>query len=430
MLLIYSPKITPRISYIFKHVCTRLLGIEVGFTSVIEEFVSHSGPKLSYGKKPLGNEMFLQSYGLLSQQGFDSIDIMIRNWEETKCFFLVGKLSTLPFDIFSASFYLLSRYEEYLPHVKDEKGRFLASESLAFKGEFLQFPVVDIWAYKFKEALLKAFPEMGFPVKSMKVHNLISASQPFAYKYKGLLRSVSGYVRDITKLKLKNIFARTSVLLGIKEDPYNTFTWIINAVKNSQVNLTVFFLLGESINFIEGINSKQSKFKYLLKSVADYKEVGLHFSLASLTDFNTLKKEKKQLESITNRELISAMNIEYLVSLPDNYRNLIELEVERDFTLVYEKTPGFRASTCTPYLFYDLDYEIVTPLVIHPIALTTKAFKGMSDSEITAVIAAIIGSVKKVNGTFSMVFTNKNFTKSNRNDIWKNLFLNLNNKKS
>ena len=112
MLLIYTSKTTHRITYTFKHICVRILGIEVKFTNTLEEFISHAGPKLSYGKKPLGNELFLQSYGLLNQQGFESIDISVKEWDDTKCFFSTGKLSAMPFDIFSASFYLLSRYEE------------------------------------------------------------------------------------------------------------------------------------------------------------------------------------------------------------------------------------------------------------------------------------------------------------------------------
>jgi len=114
-----------------------------------------------------------------------------------------------------------------------------------------------------------------------------------------------------------------------------------------------------------------------------------------------------------------------MVNLPDNYRNLVEMEIERDFTLVYENSPGFRASTCTPFLFYDLDYEIVTPLIIQPLAMTTKAFKGDSDSEKTQTVTEIIDSVKKVNGTFSMVFNNSDFTPIDENEIWRKLFSKL-----
>lgn len=425
MLLIYTHKSSYRITYVFKHICTRVLGIEVDFTSVIEEFISHTGPKMSYGKKPLGNEFFIQSYGLLTQQGFDSIDITVKNWEETKCFFSVGEMSTLPFDIFSASFYMLSRYEEYLPHVKDEKGRFPAAESLAFKEDFLHYPVVDIWAYKFKELLKTTFPQLSFTKRSMTVHNLIDASQPFIYKQKGAMRTCIGFTRDLFKFRLRAVFNRCSVLFGFKEDPYNTFDWIINTVKDSVTKLSIFFLLGESINFNEGTNTRRDYFKMLIKNVSDYKQVGLIFSIESLKNFKILKKEKQQLENITNRILASTMNTQYLVSLPENYRNLVELEIERDFTMVFENNIGFRAGSCTPFLFYDLDYEIVTPLIIHPLAMTTKAFQGKRDAEKVKSITNLMNSVKSVDGTFSMIFTNRDLSSNKRDRVWRNLFSNL-----
>ncbi len=423
MLLIYTLKSTHRITYTFKHICFRVLGIEINFTNIIEEFIAYSGPKLSYGKKPLGNELFIQSSGLLTQQGFESIDISIRNWEETKCFFSVGEKSGLPFDIFSASFYLLSRYEEYLPHVKDEKGRFLASESLVYKENLLQYPLVDIWAYKFKEVLERAFPKLSFPTKKMVVHNLINADEPFAYKQKGVLRSISGFVKDIVSLKLRSCVKRIGVVIGVKEDPYNTFEWIIKEVKEYKTKLTVFFLLGEAVNFIEGTNFRKKKFKLLIKRVSDYKQIGLIFSKDSLKDYHILKKEKNQLEKITNRNLISSMNTQFMVNLPHNYRSLVELEVEEDYSMVYENQSGFRASSCTPYLFYDLDYEIVSPLLIHPIAFTTSAFIDDKESKITDKVEELFTSVKKVNGTFSILFTNKNFSPIKSNKVWQDLFV-------
>lgn len=426
MLLIYSLKSTQRITYIFKHICIRILGIEVGFTSVIEEFIAHSGPKLSYGKKELGNELFIQSSDLLMQEGFESIDVSVRDWDDTKCFFAVGKNSSLPFDIFSASFYLLSRYEEYLPHVKDEKGRFLASESIAFKSGFLQEPVVDIWAYKFKDLLKQNFPDLKFTERKTTIHSIVNASQSSLYKNKGLLRSVLGYFNDLFKFNLKNIFKRSAVLFGFRKDPFNTFNWIINTVKKSKSKLTVFFLLGDSKNFEESLNSQRASYKLLIKNVADYKDIGLIFSNDALNSLEVLNEEKEKMESITNTTLECSMDDDYLVSLPINYRNLIELEVLSDFTMVYENVIGFRASTCTPFLFYDLDYEIVTPLIIHPLAMTTKGFDKISTSKKSGVIQNIIESVNKVNGTFSMIFYNYNFIKTKKNIIWRTLFSEIN----
>ena len=425
MLLIHIEKNTPRISYIFKHVCIRILGIELSFTSALEEFIAHTGPKLSYGKKPMGNELFFQSYGLLEQQGFDTFDISVKKWGETFGFFGVSTASALPFDIFAASFYMITRYEEYLPHVKDDKGRFMATESLAFKGGFLQQPVVDIWIYKFRLKLLESFPELIFPERKMKIHPVVAATQPFVFKYKGLLRSVLGYGKDLLQGKFRRFGERTEVILGLQRDPLDTFKWLINNARHSNFELTVFFLLGNALIFQEGMNTHRQKFKLLLKYVSDYKEVGLIFSYEVLGDYLKLKAEKRRMEHITNRSLESSMNAESLVNLPDIYRNLVELQVKRDFTMVFRDTVGFRAGTCTPYLFYDLDYEVKTPLIIHPATMTTEAFQKRYSADIEKTVSSFLSEVERVNGTFTMIFSNSDFASSEDNKVWRSIFSEL-----
>ncbi|MGO3184191.1 MAG: DUF7033 domain-containing protein [Aequorivita sp.] len=422
MLLIYTQKLTPRISYIFKHICLRILAIDVTFTSGIEEFIAHGGPKISYGKKPLGNELFFQSYGLLEQQGLEAVEFTVKKWDNTYGFFAVSSSSGLPFDIFSSSFYMITRYEEYLPHVKDDMGRFMASESLAYKEGFLQQPIVDIWAYLFKDRLLKAFPELEFPERKMLIHPIIEASQTYAYKQKGLFRTVVGYVNSLFRGEFRKIIARTQAIMGFKRDPLDTFKWIVNIANKSNFDLTIFFLLGNSVSFNESMNTHRQKFKMLIKYVADYKEVGLIFSYNSLSNYEMLKIEKRRMQEITNRSLVSSMNSEFLVNLPDIYRHLVELQVKRDFTMVFRNTIGFRAGTCTPFLFYDLDYEVKTPLVIHPSAMTTSAFHQKYASDIEKTVNNSIAAVEKVNGTFTMIFSNKDFSVIESDKVWRKIF--------
>ena len=109
MLLVYTHKITPRLTYTFKHIFTRILDIPVSFTTKIEEFIAHEGLKFSYAKQILGNELFVKSNDFLFSQGIDYLDITISNWDETPCFFYASAPSSIPCDIFAASFYLLSR---------------------------------------------------------------------------------------------------------------------------------------------------------------------------------------------------------------------------------------------------------------------------------------------------------------------------------
>ena len=160
MILVYSHKITPRLTYIFRQIFIRVLGLPVDFTSAIEKFVFHSGPKLSYTHQPLGNEFFIASHDLLFQKGIQEVPIEVSNWSKIPAFFKLGKTSQLPYDIFAASFYLVSRYEEFLPQVRNELGAFVAYQSLASKNNFLERPVVDLWAVRLKDKLHEFFPEL------------------------------------------------------------------------------------------------------------------------------------------------------------------------------------------------------------------------------------------------------------------------------
>ena len=75
MLLIYTHKITPRFTYTMKQICTRILGLEISFTTKVEDFIKHVGPKITYTKQPLQNEFFIRSNDLLFEQGVNDFEI-------------------------------------------------------------------------------------------------------------------------------------------------------------------------------------------------------------------------------------------------------------------------------------------------------------------------------------------------------------------
>jgi len=424
LLLVYTHKITPRVRYAFKHLCTRILGIPVSFTTKIEEFIAHDSLKMSYTRQPLSNELFIKSNELLFEQGLSDLDINVQDWENTKCFFTTGEKSALPFDVFAASFYLLSRYEEYLPHVKDDYGRFTAKESLAHKHKFLDQPVVDIWAYKLKGVLEQKFVDFTFPKRSYTIQPVIDVPMAYYFKQKGLMRTIGGACNDLFRLKLRQFYQRFLVLFGFKRDPYDTFKWIINKQKQHKLKFFVFFLIGDYSTYDKNINVNKKKFVSLIKSVADYSKVGLKASYFSLSDISILKKEKKKIEFITNYELEATRNSFSKINLPESYRNLIELEVKKDFTMGYLNHLGFRAGTCTPFLFYDLDYETQTPLLINSFHCIDNALlKHQSQLDKEQKLQRLIDNVKQVNGTFTPVFHNYTFGLDERWKGFKKLFI-------
>ncbi len=423
MLLVYSHKITPRLKYIFKHICTRILGIPVIFSNKVEDFIAHKSLKMSYTNQPLANEFFIRSHKMLFEQGLSDLDINVSDWDDTKCFFSTSEKSFLPFDIFAASFYLISRYEEYLPHVKDDYGRYVVTESLAYNNKFLKKPVVDIWAYKFKSAIQDKFPEFKFPSRKYYVQPIIDVPISHNYKLKGIMRTIGGTIRDLFTFKFSHLYQRYAVLFGFVKDPYNTFSYIINKQKHHLNKFIVFFLIADYSTYDKNININKREFQSLIKSVGDYCTVGLKASFLALHDDLLLKKEKSVMESIINTDLKVTRFSHNKINLPESYRRLIDLEISEDYSMGYLNNVGFRAGTCTPFLFYDLDYEIQTPLRVCPFqvidfALLTKVSLLDKKQE----LLKIIGEVKKVGGTFTAIFHNYTFSNDIRWKGFKELF--------
>ena len=89
----------------------------------------------------------------------------------------------------------------------------------------------------------------------------------------------------------------------------------------------------------------------------------------------------------------------------------------------YVNEIGFRAGSCTPFLFYDLDYEIQTPLKIYSYHLMDYALlkkKSLLDKK--KALNEIINQIKQVNGEFIPVFHNYTFSDYKRWIGFKELF--------
>ncbi|TXN34775.1 hypothetical protein FVB32_09225 [Flagellimonas hymeniacidonis] len=408
MLLIFTHKITNRLTYTAKQIFGRILGIEITFTTKVEDFIKHTGPKITYSKQPLQNEFFIRSNDLLFEQGINDLDIKIGDWDGIPCFFSSGEKSAIPYDVFSASFFLLSRYEEYLPHVKDSVGRFPAKESLAYQHKFLELPVVDLWAYKLLKLLKERFPDLQHKKRAYNFTSIINVTTSHCYALRGFIRSLGGFFMDVGNFKFRRMFRRISVVLGARKDPYDNFQELIEIHKKFPIKTMFFFQFAKYSAHDKNISPNNNKFGYLIKSVADYSEVSLSTSFLSSTDKVVLKEEKRLLGNLINRP-INYSRLRYnRVNVPSTYRNLIETEFTDDFSMGYTHEIGFRAGTCTPFYFYDINMEVRQPLKVHPFAVHDYALvNSKKKEEIFAKMDKVYELVQQVNGSLITVFSNE-----------------------
>lgn len=408
MLLIFTHKVTNRLTYTAKHLFERILGVEMGFTTKVEDFIKHNGPKMTYSKQPLQNEFFIRSNDLLFEQGINDLEIKVSDWDGIPCFFASGEKSTVPFDIFSASFFLLSRYEEYLPHVKDSVGRFPVKESIAYQHDFLELPVVDLWAYKLLEALQERFPDLETKEKSYSFTSIINVTTSHAYAMRGISRTLGGFLLDLGNFRFREVWERFSVLLRIKKDPYDNFFDLVEIHKKFPIKTMFFFQFAKHSAHDKNVATTNNRFRYLIKSIADYSIVSLSTSFVSTSDKNVLREEKKQLGNLINRPISYARLRYNKVNVPATYRNLVETEFTDDFSMGYTHEIGFRAGTCTPFYFYDINTEVRQPIKIHPFAMHDYALvKYKTKEEVFEKMDRVYRLVKQVKGDFVLVFSNE-----------------------
>ena len=426
MLLIYVEKVTNRLGYTLNLVFGELMGIEYTITTDRDYFVSYQGAKFSYCKQKLCDEVFLYSSDILFQTTIEMLD--------TDCFEQGGmhylfrvysKESVCNYDVLAASFYLVSRYEEYLPFIRDKHSRFKAEDSLAFKKGFLEKPVVNIWAGELKQKLLCAFPEVETKEKYFSFVNTIDVDSAYSYIGKGFCRSLVGFCKDMLRGDFALCMRRLRVLLHIDVDPYDTFDYIIAQIAKYKVSTVFFVLFGYYGRYDKNISPYNSRFQLLVKSLCDYAKVGIHPSYASFDDPGQLSEQIKMLRSILHKP-IHRSRFHYLrFRLPESYRNLTDNNVESDYSMGYSDHVGFRAGICNSFNFYDLALDFETKLRIFPFAYMDVALKNglrLSPRQALEKIEGIVDQVEKVKGDLISVWHNESLSDEMEWRNWRKVY--------
>ncbi len=423
MILIYTHKITPRIKYIFKHIFTLRLGVKIDFTSDIQFFKEYDSFKISYADQPIKDEFYINSSEILLSHKIEYLDIEVANWDGLPVFFTNKENPFFEFDIFGASFYLISRYEEYLLHLKDDFGRFDPSSSLAFKNRFLNKPIIDFWIKRFKEKFLDFYPDIKFRKDSFKLITCLEVPCAFDFKGKGLLRTVGGIFRDILRLDVYRLYRRIPVLLNFKTDPLDNYSSWIKLNRTNKIETVVFFLLSNFSRYDRNLSIYSNTFLEKIKDVADFCEVSLLSSYSSIENDGLLKKEMETLQSIIHRPILKTRQNLLKINFPSSYRNFARLGITQDYSLQYYDLPGFRASTTNPFYFFDLENELETKLLLNPVCVSDRVLKIYKKPIVARqVLEEITRYVKEVDGIMTLALNNSINSDYSTNFKWKNMF--------
>lgn len=414
MLLIHVPKLTNRLGYTLNVIFKHLLHADYSITTDETCFLQHGDAKLSYGQKRLGNSLFIKSSGLLFETTIEEQEPHAECRDgQWRLFPVYGRGLDFDFDPLAATFYLVTRYEEYLPHRADEHGRFMPEESLAMREGFLDQPVVDQWALMLRDKIMERYPGCEMPRRSYRFVQTVDIDAAWRYLHKGVFRTVVGAGRDLfARHQPDEVARRFKVLLHREPDPYDTFDYILELQKRHPASLLVFFvLLADYGQYDKPASYLNGHFRELIQHLGDYAKMGIHPGYNTLERPTLADTEIKRLDSILHRPTVRARYHFLRLKLPLSYRLLQHAGIRDDYTMGYADAVGFRAGITGSYPFYDLERDLESTLLIHPFCVmdtTLKKYLKLTPEEGLAEYQRLIDRVREVDGTFCCIVHNQN----------------------
>ncbi len=428
-ILVLVPKITGRIMYVTELLLGQLLGLEFELVVNAEQFNAYEGPKLHYGSQRHDNEPFVKAVDLLFERHIHDQSFRTVEFEGTVAPYAVyGQGNLLPFDVFAASFFLVSRYEEYLSQVRDQYGRFRAESTWMFENEMLQKPLVNIWALALGKRLQNIFPDL--PIKKPKFEFIptYDVDAAWAYKCKGIYRTLGGFLKDLAAGDRERIRERHLVLRGKRRDPFDSFDFQFELQKEFKLKPIYFILCGEYDTNDKNISIRKAAFQALIKCLGDYADVGIHPSFSSYLDVEKLHREIDNLSEVLHRPLTKSRQHFLRMNLPRSYQKLIELDISDDYTMGFASQAGFRAGIADTFRFYDLENDMVTNLRVHPFALMDGTMRDYLNLDVEASLnlaKQLVDEVKAVGGTFIYLTHNETLGGEQRWVGWPEMYRQL-----
>lgn len=425
MILVLTKKLTKRIKYVFNLVFKELAWYDVVFTTKEDDFQSFDGIKIAYGVS-IDQGCFFASVPLLFDRAIESVEVRVTTFQNQKVLFPVYDCrSQLPFDAFAAIFYMVSRYEEYLPYKRDKYGRFDPQQSIAYCENFLEKPIVHYWARMVFEKIEQHFPNFKPDEPRFSFQPTIDIDAAYSYLGKGLIRTTGAYIRSLLNNDWHEIKERTQVLLRQRQDPFDTYDYILDLQERYKIRHKIFILFAEYNKNDKNLPTSNPRFRRIVQRLSDYCDIGIHPSFTSNEDPRLLKQEIENLSKLLNRDITFSRQHFLKLSFPDTYRNLIDLDILDDYTMGFAKHIGFRAGICIPYNFFDVDFDTETKLKIHPFMMmdvTMKAYMKIPDDQIFERFKPLIDEVKNVRGTLTTLMHNQTFSSTGVWGNWREIY--------
>ena len=329
---------------------------------------------------------------------------------------LVQKGEELVFetDIIASTFFMLSRWEEMANAKRDIHQRFSSRESLAYKNDFLQKPVVN----QYVEILWAALQKLGIQQKRRKrqfeVVPTHDVDVPFLFTAPfQSLKTITRHLIDPRFFK-DGIHFTKSYFKGI--DPNDTHDIFLDGAEQLGVKAHFFFVAGGKNKYDPPYQLEHPKVKSLITKIKSRgHHIGFHPSYDVYQNEDLFKKEKFHLENILDQKVKTGRQHYLRFEVPITWNLWERASMDWDSTLGFADAIGFRCGVCYPFPVFDILQRKQLQLYERPLLFmetTLGMYAKLSLKDAQKEINELINEVKKYRGEFVFLWHNSSLNLS------------------
>lgn len=339
-------------------------------------------------------------------------------------------------DILGSAFFMLTRYEEVVNKKRDNYGRFSAYDSVAYKENFLERPIINEYLEILWYAIQLIAPDLKRKQRSFKIIPTHDVDRPFEFLNLSLYQVVHSLAGDLLKRKSIKLFSdRFKSYIKFKQGNYKadynyTFDTIMSISEANGLTSTFFFMTAENVSNLDGNYSIVHPYiKSLMQDIVKSgHKIGLHPSFESFKNAELVKNDKEQLtygiKNNLNKKFSFGARQHYLRwSCPETWQYYENAGLKFDTTLSFADHIGFRCGICYEYPVFNLLIRnqlslIEYPLIVMECSGLDERYMKLSINEMYDRCNSLKRFCKKYNGNFVILWHNSRFIKKKEVDLY------------
>ncbi|MCS6955675.1 MAG: polysaccharide deacetylase family protein [Candidatus Calescibacterium sp.] len=273
-------------------------------------------------------------------------------------------------DLVASVFFMLSRWEEYLPGENDDKNRLKSSETTPVRLGFVERPVVEEWK-RFLEDMItfvcpsyKVFKKNFFQV--IPTHDIDIIYYP---------KSLINFAADVLVARswYGPIIRLSNILM--QKNPFDTFSFLMDQSEKAGLK-SIFYLMGDGRSPLDTRYDGQDPFvqRFVKEIINRGHIIGFHPGCDTYNNQNEFIRQLNYVENYCNLKINISRQHRLKYKLPDSLEVWENCGIVEDSSIGYYDYAGFRCGTGRKFKLFHVLYQKETNVYERPLIFMDTQF--------------------------------------------------------